>query len=82
MSLIVGHSLYLWTMVLGRTFPSHPYFTSQLGSGQLALYNLLKAFSLLDKEVGYCQGLSFVAGVLLMHVSMMRRFKRNSSVFK
>ena len=29
---------------------------------------MLKAYSLLDKEVGYCQGLSFVAGVLLMHV--------------
>lgn len=54
---------------LGRTFPGHPYFTMQLGSGQLALFNLLKAYSLMDQEVGYCQGLSFVAGILLMHVS-------------
>lgn len=54
---------------LGRTFPSHPYFSSPLGPGQLALFNLLKAYSLLDHEVGYCQGLSFVAGVLLLHVS-------------
>ncbi|CAM9601816.1 unnamed protein product [Lampetra planeri] len=53
---------------LGRTFPTHPYFSAQLGSGQLALYNLLKAYSLLDSEVGYCQGLSFVAGVLLLHL--------------
>nr|XP_032811515.1 TBC1 domain family member 1-like isoform X2 [Petromyzon marinus] len=53
---------------LGRTFPAHPYFSAQLGSGQLALYNLLKAYSLLDPEVGYCQGLSFVAGVLLLHL--------------
>ncbi|XP_064636063.1 TBC1 domain family member 1-like isoform X2 [Lineus longissimus] len=53
---------------LGRTFPTHPYFNTQLGAGQLALFNLLKAYSLLDKEVGYCQGLSFVAGVLLMHM--------------
>ncbi|XP_064607616.1 TBC1 domain family member 1-like isoform X2 [Liolophura sinensis] len=53
---------------LGRTFPGHPYFSPQLGPGQLALFNLLKAYSLLDKEVGYCQGLSFVAGVLLMHM--------------
>ena len=29
---------------------------------------MLKAYSLLDKEVGYCQGLSFVAGLLLIHV--------------
>ncbi|XP_023685299.2 TBC1 domain family member 1 isoform X2 [Paramormyrops kingsleyae] len=52
---------------LGRTFPTHPYFSAQLGAGQLSLYNLLKAYSLLDPEVGYCQGLSFVAGVLLLH---------------
>lgn len=55
---------------LGRTFPSHSYFSSPLGPGQLALFNLLKAYSLLDPEVGYCQGLSFVAGVLLLHVSL------------
>ncbi|XP_035728264.1 TBC1 domain family member 1-like isoform X2 [Vespa mandarinia] len=53
---------------LGRTFPNHPYFSSPLGPGQLALFNLLKAYSLLDHEVGYCQGLSFVAGVLLLHM--------------
>lgn len=54
---------------LGRTFPGHSYYASPLGPGQLALFNLLKAYSLLDPEVGYCQGLSFVAGVLLLHVS-------------
>lgn len=53
---------------LGRTFPNHSYFSSPLGPGQLALFNLLKAYSLLDSEMGYCQGLSFVAGVLLLHV--------------
>ncbi|RZC37937.1 RabGAP-TBC and/or DUF3350 domain containing protein, partial [Asbolus verrucosus] len=52
---------------LGRTFPNHSYFSSPLGPGQLALFNLLKAYSLLDSEMGYCQGLSFVAGVLLLH---------------
>ena len=56
-------------MISGRTFPGHPYFSMQLGNGQLALFNLLKAYSLMDQDVGYCQGLSFVAGILLMHVS-------------
>nr|CAD7605886.1 unnamed protein product [Timema genevievae] len=55
---------------LGRTFPNHAYFSSPLGPGQLALFNLLKAYSLLDPEVGYCQGLSFIAGVLLLHLSV------------
>ncbi|XP_063986457.1 TBC1 domain family member 1 isoform X1 [Diachasmimorpha longicaudata] len=59
---------------LGRTFPNHPYFSSPLGPGQLALFNLLKAYSLLDHEVGYCQGLSFVAGVLLLHMSEDQAF--------
>ena len=53
---------------LGRTFPNHSYFSGAFGPGQLSLFNLLKAYSLLDPEVGYCQGLSFIAGVLLLHV--------------
>ncbi|XP_052795623.1 TBC1 domain family member 1-like isoform X2 [Mya arenaria] len=60
---------------LGRTFPGHPYFSLQLGSGQLALFNLLKAYSLMDHEVGYCQGLSFVAGILLMHMEELQAFE-------
>nr|XP_045725525.1 TBC1 domain family member 4 isoform X2 [Mirounga angustirostris] len=59
----------------GRTFPTHPYFSAQLGAGQLSLFNLLKAYSLLDKEVGYCQGISFVAGVLLLHMSEEQAFE-------
>ncbi|EMP35872.1 TBC1 domain family member 1 [Chelonia mydas] len=58
-----------------RTFPTHPYFSAQLGAGQLSLYNILKAYSLLDPEVGYCQGLSFVAGVLLLHMTEEDAFK-------
>ncbi|XP_068231745.1 TBC1 domain family member 1 isoform X2 [Palaemon carinicauda] len=53
---------------LGRTFPTHPYFMQTLGPGQLSLFNVLKAYSLLDQDVGYCQGLGFVGGVLLLHV--------------
>ncbi|KAK3778892.1 hypothetical protein RRG08_013156 [Elysia crispata] len=59
---------------LGRTFPSHPYFSKSLGAGQLELFNLLKAYSLLDTEVGYCQGLSFIVGMLLMHMEEISAF--------
>src|SRR4051812_31784445 len=55
----------------GRTFPKHPFYCQPLGPGQLSLFNLLKAYSLLDPEVGYCQGLSFVTGILLLHVSSL-----------
>ena len=67
---------------LGRTFPNHNYFEKELGSGQLALFNVLKAYSLLDDEVGYCQGLSFVAGLLLVHVSLMNNNFIHINVFK
>ncbi|XP_010084654.1 PREDICTED: TBC1 domain family member 4, partial [Pterocles gutturalis] len=60
---------------LGMSHPTHPYFSAHLGAGQLSLFNLLKAYSLLDKEVGYCQGISFVAGVLLLHMSEEQAFE-------
>lgn len=54
---------------LGRTFPNHQYYKDSLGVGQLSLFNVLKAYSILDPELGYCQGLGFICGVLLLHVS-------------
>jgi len=54
---------------LSRTFPNNSNFSKKFGEGQLALFNVLKAYSILDKEVGYCQGLSFIVGILLIHVS-------------
>uniref|UniRef100_A0A1Q3FP52 Putative ypt/rab gtpase activating protein n=1 Tax=Culex tarsalis TaxID=7177 RepID=A0A1Q3FP52_CULTA len=53
---------------LGRTFPDHKYYKDALGVGQLSLFNLLKAYSILDPELGYCQGLGFICAVLLLHL--------------
>ncbi|KAI5123943.1 hypothetical protein M0805_006357 [Coniferiporia weirii] len=52
---------------LGRTFPHHDYFTDGQGIGQGNLFNVLKAYSLYDPEVGYCQGLPFVVAILLLN---------------
>lgn len=54
---------------LPRTFPTLDYFKEQDGEGQDMLFNVIKAYSLFDTHVGYCQGLHFVVGVLLLHVS-------------
>lgn len=54
---------------IGRTFPRHEYYKNAFGMGQLSLFNLLKAYSIIDPEMGYCQGLAFICGVLLLHVS-------------
>lgn len=51
---------------INRTFPEHPQFGFE--QGQQALYRVLKAYSLHDLEVGYCQGMAFVAGVILMYL--------------
>jgi hypothetical protein len=55
---------------LPRTFPSLPYFKEKDGEGQQMLFNVIKAYSLFDEQVGYCQGLHFVVGCLLLHVSI------------
>ncbi|KAF9201474.1 GTPase-activating protein [Haplosporangium sp. Z 27] len=53
---------------MSRTFPNHEYFQAD-GLGQESMFNVVKAYSLYDKEVGYCQGLSFVVGPLLLNVN-------------
>lgn len=61
--------MYSCLLLAGRTFPDHKYYKDALGVGQLSLFNLLKAYSILDPELGYCQGLGFICAVLLLHVS-------------
>ncbi|KAJ3575126.1 hypothetical protein NP233_g1307 [Leucocoprinus birnbaumii] len=56
------------TRDLGRTFPHHAFFTDGQGIGQENLFNVLKAYSLYDPQVGYCQGLPFVVAVLLLNM--------------
>lgn len=58
-------------MDIGRTFPNNEYYKAPFGVGQLSLFNVLKAYSILDSELGYCQGLGFICGVLLLHVSLI-----------
>ncbi|XP_017863183.1 PREDICTED: rab GTPase-activating protein 1-like isoform X2 [Drosophila arizonae] len=51
-----------------RTFPAHKCFKETGGSGQDALFKVSKAYAVHDSEVGYCQGLSFIAASLLIHM--------------
>ncbi|KAI8369574.1 rab-GTPase-TBC domain-containing protein [Radiomyces spectabilis] len=53
---------------LARTFPSHSFYKERDGEGQEALFNVIKAYSIFDQQVGYCQGLPFVVGCLLLHM--------------
>ncbi|KAI1258868.1 rab-GTPase-TBC domain-containing protein [Xylariaceae sp. FL1019] len=53
---------------LGRSFPGVDMFRDPEGDGQRMLGRVLKAFSLYDHKIGYCQGLAFLVGPLLMHM--------------
>ncbi|KAI1184145.1 rab-GTPase-TBC domain-containing protein [Nemania serpens] len=53
---------------LGRSFPGVDMFRDPEGDGQRMLGRVLKCFSLYDQKIGYCQGLAFLVGPLLMHM--------------
>ncbi|CRL03768.1 CLUMA_CG016435, isoform A, partial [Clunio marinus] len=53
---------------IARTYPEHDFFKEKDGTGQEALFNVMKAYSLHDREVGYCQGSGFIVGLLLMQM--------------
>uniref|UniRef100_A0A2M4A7R0 Putative ecotropic viral integration site 5like protein n=2 Tax=Anopheles triannulatus TaxID=58253 RepID=A0A2M4A7R0_9DIPT len=53
---------------IARTYPEHEFFKEAGGGGQEALFNVIKAYSLHDREVGYCQGSGFIVGLLLMQM--------------
>ncbi|KAJ1789746.1 hypothetical protein LPJ59_005287, partial [Coemansia sp. RSA 2399] len=59
---------------LTRTFPKVPVFKAEGGEGQLRLFRILKAYSLYDAEVGYCQGLGFIIGPLIMNMGECASF--------
>ncbi|KAK2494917.1 LOW QUALITY PROTEIN: hypothetical protein MC885_004213 [Smutsia gigantea] len=53
---------------IARTYPEHEFFKGQDSLGQEVLFNVMKAYSLVDREVGYCQGSAFIVGLLLMQM--------------
>ncbi|KAJ8917151.1 hypothetical protein NQ315_012643 [Exocentrus adspersus] len=59
---------------IARTFPAHDFFKEAGGLGQDSLYRVSKAYAAYDSEVGYCQGLSFLAATLLLHMPEEQAF--------
>eukprot|EP00347_Sterkiella_histriomuscorum_P014769 403359599 len=48
-----------------RTFTDHTFFKDRFGKGQKTLFCVLKALSLHDPEIGYMQGMGYMAGMFL-----------------
>lgn len=59
---------------VGRTFPDHDFFNNSSLPGQKMLWNVLKCFSLYDTKIGYCQGLGFPVGTLLLQMGEKEAF--------
>ncbi|KAI8881613.1 TBC-domain-containing protein, partial [Backusella circina FSU 941] len=59
---------------LSRTFPRIDMFKQENGQGQASMKRILEAYSLYDLNVGYCQGLAFLVGPLLMNMSETQAF--------
>ena len=59
---------------INRTFPNLKFFQEVNSLGQAQLFNVLKAYSVFNPEVGYCQGMGFIVGLLLSHMNEVDTF--------
>ncbi|XP_071500204.1 rab GTPase-activating protein 1-like [Diadema antillarum] len=59
---------------ISRTFTAHEKFNNENEGGQDAMYKISKAYSVYDNDVGYTQGLSFLAAVLWLHMPEEQAF--------
>lgn len=58
---------------LHRQFPHHEMFVDD-GPGQQELFQILKAYSIYNPKVGYCQAQAPIAAFLLMHMPAVQAF--------
>lgn len=54
---------------VNRTYRNNIMFRDRYGVKQQALFNVLSAYSMYNTEVGYCQGMSEIAALLLMYLN-------------
>ncbi|ETV89122.1 hypothetical protein H257_00498 [Aphanomyces astaci] len=59
---------------IGRTFPKHHLFKDATSLGQGALMNVLRAYSVYDPNVGYCQGMGFISALFLSYMPEEQTF--------
>jgi hypothetical protein len=67
---------------INRTFPNLKFFTELRSLGQSQLFNVLKAYSIHNPEVGYCQGMGFLVGMLLSHMDELDAFNVLSELMR
>ncbi|KAL9963401.1 hypothetical protein ACROYT_G026911 [Oculina patagonica] len=53
---------------IDRTFPDNIHFSNNQADMRPALYNVLVAYAKHNPRIGYCQGLNYIAGLMLLIV--------------
>ncbi|XP_059170169.1 USP6 N-terminal-like protein isoform X2 [Physella acuta] len=66
---------------VNRTYRNHIMFRERYGVKQQALFHVLAAYSVYNTEVGYCQGMSEIAALLLMYLNEEDAFWGLSQLF-
>ncbi|CAG8466590.1 2089_t:CDS:10 [Diversispora eburnea] len=64
-----------------RSLHSHIMFRTRYGPGQRSLFNILRAFSNYDSQVGYCQGMTNIVTILLMYYTEENSFVMLTRLF-
>ena len=59
---------------VNRQFRNHVFYRERYNVKQRSLFQVLAAYSMYNMEVGYCQGMSTVAAVLLMYLDEEETF--------
>lgn len=54
---------------VNRTYRNHIMFKDRYSTKQCMLFRILVAYSIYNSEIGYCQGMSQVAALLLMYMN-------------
>ena len=67
---------------LDRTFPECEFFKEKYGNGQRQLYKVLCNYSKYNQEIGYVQGMGFIAALLLTYMDEERAFFMLHSLMK
>ncbi|KAG0249323.1 hypothetical protein BG011_009400 [Mortierella polycephala] len=64
-----------------RTMHGHIMFRMRFGSGQCALFRVLKAYSNYNRKVGYCQGMASVVATMLTFFDEEKTFVLLTQLF-
>lgn len=59
---------------VNRQFREHLQYRERYSLKQQSLFNVLTAYSMYNMELGYCQGMAGVAGILLMYMDEEQAF--------